>query len=73
MFEWKKCPNINKAQKMKKLEKRKRRLRRFISKRYEKNKKGECYYKTSNIIKSEKELLKVNYKLTSIPHNYFWG
>ena len=35
--------NINKTQKVKRLEKRKRRLQRFISRRYEKNKKGESY------------------------------
>ena len=35
--------NINKTQKVKKLEKRKRRLQRSISRRYEKNKKGEVY------------------------------
>lgn len=62
--------NINKTQKVKKLEKRKRRLQRSISKRYENNKKGESYCKTSNIIKSEKELLKLNHRLTNIRKNY---
>ena len=62
--------NINKAQKIKKLEKRKRRLQRSISRKYEKNKKGESYCKTSNIIKSEKELLKLNHRLTNIRQNY---
>ena len=62
--------NINKAYKVKKIEKRKRRLQRSISKRYEKNKKGECYCKTSNIIKREKELLKVMKRLTNIRQNY---
>ena len=65
-----KYQNINKMQKVKKLEKRKRRLQRSISRRYEKNKKGASYCKTSNIIKSEKELLKLNHKLTNIRHNY---
>ena len=65
-----KYKNINKIQKVKKLEKRKRRLQRCISRRYEKNKKGECYCKTSNIIKSEKELLKLNHRLTNIRQNY---
>lgn len=64
------CKNINKTQKIKKLEKRKRRLQRSISRRYEKNKKGECYCKTSNIIKSEKELLKLNHRLTDIRQDY---
>ncbi len=65
-----KYKNINKIQKVKKLEKRKRRLQRCISRRYEKNKKGEYYCKTSNIIKSEKELLKLNHRLTNIRQNY---
>lgn len=62
--------NINKTDKVKKLEKRKRRLQRSISRRYEKNKKGESYCKTSNTIKREKELLKVTKRLTNIRHNY---
>ena len=62
--------NVNKFQKVKKLEKRKRRLQRSISRRYEQNKKGESYCKTSNIIKREKELLKLNHKLTNIRQNY---
>lgn len=62
--------NINKTQKVKKLEKRKRRLQRSISRRYEKNKKGGSYCKTSNIIKREKELLKAIKRLTNIRQNY---
>ena len=62
--------NINKSQKVKKLEKRKRRLQRSISRKYEKNKKGGSYCKTSNMIKSEKELLKLNHRLTNIRQNY---
>ena len=65
-----KYKNINKSQKIKKLEKRKRRLQRSISRRYEKNKKGVVYCKTSNIIKREKELLKLNHRLTNIRQNY---
>ena len=62
--------NINKTKKVKKIEKRKRRLQRSISRRYEKNKKGVSYCKTSNIIKREKELLKVTKRLTNIRQNY---
>ena len=65
-----KYKNINKIQKVKKLEKRKRRLQRCISRRYEKNKNGECYCKTSNIKRKEKELLKVSRKLANIRLNY---
>ena len=45
-------------------------MQRCISRRYEKNKKGECYCKTSNIKRKEKELLKVSRKLTNIRLNY---
>ena len=62
--------NIHKSKTIKKLEKRKRRLQRPISRKYENNKKGESYCKTSNIIKREKELLKVNHRLTNIRKNY---
>lgn len=62
--------NINKSQKVKRLEKKKRRLQRSVSREYLKNKKGDSYCKTSNIIKSEKKLLKVNHKLTNIRQNY---
>ena len=65
-----KYQNINKTQKVKKLEKKKRRLQRSISRRYEKNKKGASYCKTINIIKSEKKLLKLNHRLTNIRQNY---
>ena len=62
--------NINKTKKVRKLKKKKRRLQRRISKKYSINKKGERYYKTSNIIKSEKKLLKLARKLTNIRHNH---
>ena len=45
-------------------------MQRSISRKYENNKKGVCYCKTSNIIKSEKELLKLNHRLTNIRQNY---
>ena len=62
--------NINKTQRVKKLEKKKRRLQRSVSRKYNKNKKGENYCKTNNIIKREKELLKISKRLTNIRHNY---
>nr|DAZ14434.1 MAG TPA: endonuclease [Caudoviricetes sp.] len=65
-----KYQNINKTQRVKKLEKQKRRLQHSISRSYEKNKKGESYYKTKNVIKKEKLLLKLNHRLTNIRHNY---
>ena len=62
--------NINKTQRVKKLEKRKRRLQRSISRKYEENKKGGSYCKTSNIIKSEKDLLKLIHRLANIRQDY---
>ena len=62
--------NINKIQKVKKLEKQKRRLQRSVSRSYEKNKKGESYCKTSNVIKKEKLLLKLHHRLTNIRQNH---
>ena len=62
--------NINKSMIVKKLKKKKRRLQRKVSKKYLKNKKGGSYCKTRNIIKSEKQLLKLSHRLTNIRHNY---
>ena len=62
--------NINKTKKVQKLKKKKRRLQRKISRKYLKNKKGESYCKTCNIIKSERQLLKVTHTLTNIRHNH---
>lgn len=65
-----KYKNINKSNKVKKLEKKKRRLQRSISRSYEKNKKGKEYCKTNNVIKKEKLLLKLHHRLTNIRQNY---
>ena len=65
-----KYKNINKSQKVKKLEKQKRRLHSSISRSYAKNKNGESYCKTNNVIKKEKLLLKRNHRLTNIRKNY---
>ncbi len=62
--------NINKSQSIKELEKRKRRLQRSVSRKYEQNKKKGKYCKTHNIVKNEKLLLKVNHRLTNIRKNY---
>ena len=63
-------PNSRNLLKIKKLEKQKRRLQRSISRSYEKNKKGESYCKTNNVIKKEKLLLKRNHRLTNIRKKY---
>ena len=65
-----KYQNVNNTRKVKKLEKQKRRLQRSLSRSYEKNKKGESYCKTSNVIKKEKLLLKLNHRLTNIRQNH---
>lgn len=62
--------NINKTKIIRQLEKKKRRLQRKISRKYQMNKEGSRYKKTRNIIKSEKQLLKVSRRLTNIRHNY---
>ena len=62
--------NINKSPKVKKLEKKRRRLQRSISRKYNMNKKGVRYKKTSNIVKREKELLKLTKRLTNIRRNH---
>ncbi len=48
--------NINKTRLVKKLEKRLRRLQRKISRKYELNKEGRKFVKTSNSIKLEKQI-----------------
>ena len=65
-----KYKNINKSQIIKKLEKRRRRLQRSVSRKYEQNKKEGKYCKTNNVIKKEKRLLKVNHRLRNIRKNY---
>ena len=67
--------NINKTKKIKRLEKKKKRLQRKVSKKYEINKikaeGGEVHYtKTNNIKRLENQLKKLNQRLTNIHHNY---
>ena len=62
--------NINKTRSVKQLEKKKRRLQRSIARKYEKNKRGESYYKTRNCIKSEEKLLRIHHRLANIRQNY---
>ncbi|SKA76388.1 putative transposase [Caloramator quimbayensis] len=70
-----KFKNINKSSKVKKLEKKLKRLQRKLSKKYELNKiqieGGEYRYrKTKNIKKLEFLVLKVQRRLKNIRHNY---
>ena len=58
--------NINKTEKVKRLEKKKRRFQRKLSEKYTANK----HEKTKNTIKLEREVLKLNHRLSNIRHNY---
>ena len=62
--------NINKTKKVKKLEKKLRRLQRRVSKKYLINKKGGSYVKTSNIIKLERNIRKLHKNLDNIRTDY---
>jgi putative transposase len=62
--------NINKSKKIKRLERKKRRLQRKVSRKYRINKKGERYCKTRNITKCERETLIVTRKIGNIRHNH---
>ena len=62
--------NINKTDRVRRLEKAKRRKQKQISRKYEKNKQGNKYIKTKNIAKAELKLLKINTKLSNIRNDY---
>jgi putative transposase len=65
-----KVRNINKTRAIRRLKKKRRRLQRQVSRKYQMNKKGESYCKTSNLIKSEKRLLRINHRLANIRQNH---
>jgi len=58
--------NVNKSKKIRKLEKKLRRLQRKVSNKYEKNKEGRSYVKTSNIVKLERNIRKLHKRLDNI-------
>ncbi|WZL72810.1 RNA-guided endonuclease TnpB family protein [Clostridiaceae bacterium 35-E11] len=62
--------NINKTRLVKKLEKRLRRLQRKISKKYEMNREGREFVKTSNIIKLQKQIRLLHRSLSNIRNNH---
>ena len=67
--------NINKSSIVKKLNKKKRRLQKQVSRKYEMNKiqkekGGICYCKTNNIKKLENKLLKLNHRISNVRNNY---
>lgn len=61
--------NINKTDRIRRLEKQRRRKQRAISRKYLMNKNGDKYVKTKNLVKAELALLKLNHKLTNIRKN----
>ncbi len=61
--------NINKTKRVKKLEMKLRRLQRKVSRKYELNKEGSRFAKTSNIIKIEKQIKLLHRKLANIRSN----
>ena len=65
-----KVKNINKTRAIRRLKKKRRRLQRQVSRKYQMNQKGDSYCKTSNLIKSEKQLLRINHRLANIRQNH---
>lgn len=62
--------NISKTKEVRKIEKRLRRLQRQVSRKYQMNKEGSCFVKTSNIIKLEKSIRLLHRKLANIRTNH---
>lgn len=62
--------NINKTKAINRTEKRLRRLQRCVSRKYEMNKEGNRFVKTSNIIKLEKRIQHLHRRLTNIRNNH---
>lgn len=62
--------NINKSKGIKKKEKKLRRLQRQVSRKYEMNKSGGKFVKTSNIVKLEKQIKLIHRKISNTRNNY---
>ena len=65
-----KVKNINNSRTIKKLERRKKKLQRHISRKYESNKTGKKYNKTRNILKLESKVRLIDRRLKGIRDNY---
>lgn len=63
-------PNINHTKKVVNLERRKKRLQRKISRKYELNKQGKKYIKTKNIKRLERQVKLIDRRLHNIRENY---
>lgn len=64
--------NINKTKRVKKLNKKLKRLQRKCSNKYELNKQGNKFIKTNNIIKLEKQIKLLHRKLSNIRLNHIY-
>ncbi|AFS78857.1 transposase [Gottschalkia acidurici 9a] len=64
--------NINKTHRVKKLNKKLKRLQRQCSRKYEMNKEGSRYQKTRNIVKLEKKIKRLHNKLKNIRLNHIY-
>ncbi|MBR9656181.1 transposase [Bacillus cereus] len=62
--------NINKTKVVRQAEKRLRRLQRQVSRKYEMNKEGNRFVKTSNIIKIEQKIRQLHRRLSNIRKNH---
>lgn len=62
--------NINKTKTVRKAEKRLRRLQRQVSRKYEMNKEGNRFVKTSNMIKIENKIRHLHRRLSNIRMNH---
>lgn len=62
--------NINKTKKIKQLKKKLKRLQKQCSRKYIKNKEGNRYIKTANIVKLEKKIRLLHRKISNIRNNY---
>ena len=62
--------NINKSKEVKKLKKKLKRLQRRVSRKYEMNKEGSKFIKTSNIKKLERKIKLIHRRLTNIRQNH---
>ena len=62
--------NINKKERVLKLEKRKKRLQRQVSRKYQMNKQGNKFIKTENIKKTEQQIRLIDRKLSNIRDTY---
>jgi len=62
--------NINKSRKINDLKRRLRHEQRSVNRKYEQNKRGNCYIKTNNIMKKEEEIRRLHRKISNIRDNY---